>query len=163
MADPANTASDEAALARFADDLADGVEAALGPWVERSVAAIATAYAPGLAARLASAAVVAGREATATVVPEVRALLRTDVDRQATGPLAVLRGAVVFPTAVLVDAGVPPVQRDAFDERAFPEDRYGLSPASFADIDPSLHEPGLTWGAAKAHVVLARRRAEGLR
>lgn len=163
MADPANTARDEATLARFAEDLADGVEAALGSWVERSVAAIATAYAPGLAATLAAAAADAGREATATVVPQVRALLRTDVDQQATGPLAVLRGAVPFPTAVLARAGVPPVQRDTFDERVFPEDHYGLAPASFADIDPSLHEPGLTWGAAKAHVVLARRRAEGLR
>ena len=31
------------------------------------------------------------------------------------------------------------------------------------DLDPALHEPGLRWGAAKAHVVLARRRAEGRR
>jgi hypothetical protein len=40
---------------------------------------------------------------------------------------------------------------------------YDLSPAAFADLDPSLREPGLTWGAAKAHVHLARRRREGLR
>jgi putative CocE/NonD family hydrolase len=46
---------------------------------------------------------------------------------------------------------------------SFPDDAYDLGPASFADIDPSLHEPGLMWGAAKAHVHLARRRAEGLR
>ena len=26
------------------------------------------------------------------------------------------------------------------------------------DVDPSLHEPGLAWGAAKAHTHLARRR-----
>ena len=31
------------------------------------------------------------------------------------------------------------------------------------DFYASLHEPGLVWGAAKAHVVLARRRAEGRR
>ena len=40
----------------------------------------------------------------------------------------------------------------------FPDDDYDLSPATFADIDESLHEPGLVWGAAKAHVVLTRRR-----
>ena len=64
---------------------------------------------------------------------------------------------------VLADAGVPPIVRDEFEERAFPDDVYGLAPASFADLDPALREPGLVWGAAKAHVVLARRRAEGLR
>jgi hypothetical protein len=85
------------------------------------------------------------------------------VDQQATGPLALLREAVRYPTAVLADAGVPPVVRDEFAVRAFPDDAYGLAPAAFADVDPSLHEPGLVWGAAKAHVVLARRRAEGRR
>jgi hypothetical protein len=34
-------------------------------------------------------------------------------------------------------------------------------PASFADLDSTVHEPGIVWGAAKAHVVLRRRRAEG--
>ena len=46
---------------------------------------------------------------------------------------------------------------------SFPDDPYDLTPGSFADVDPSLHEPGLVWGAAKAHVVLARRRREGRR
>ena len=40
---------------------------------------------------------------------------------------------------------------------------YDLSPASFADLAPALKEPGLVWGAAKAHVHLSRRRAEGRR
>ena len=39
--------------------------------------------------------------------------------------------------------------------RNFPDDVYDLSPATFADVDPALHEPGLVWGAAKAHVHLA--------
>ena len=62
-----------------------------------------------------------------------------------------------------LNAGVPAVVRDEFAERAFPGDVYDLAIASFADLDTALHEPGLVWGAAKAHVVLARRRAEGLR
>ncbi len=45
----------------------------------------------------------------------------------------------------------------------FPDDDYDLTPASFGDLDPALHEPGLVWGAAKAHVFLARRRAAGQR
>jgi hypothetical protein len=64
---------------------------------------------------------------------------------------------------VLDELGVGPPDRDEFARRNFPEDRYDLTPASFADVDPTLHEPGLVWGAAKAHVVLQRRRAEGLR
>ena len=35
---------------------------------------------------------------------------------------------------------------------------YDLAPANFADVDPALAEPGLLWGAAKAHVHLARHR-----
>ena len=45
----------------------------------------------------------------------------------------------------------------------FPDDLYDLTPGSFRDLDPALHEPGLEWGAAKAHVHLARRRAAGQR
>jgi hypothetical protein len=55
------------------------------------------------------------------------------------------------------------VARDEFSLRNFPDDVYDLTPASFADVDPELHEPGLLWGAAKAHVHLARRRREGRR
>jgi hypothetical protein len=45
---------------------------------------------------------------------------------------------------------VPPVARDEFAVLAFPEDDYDLTPASFADIDPSVAEPGIIWGAMKA-------------
>ena len=63
-------------------------------------------------------------------------------------------------TDVLRSAGVPPVVRDEMAESAFPEDLYDLSPATFADLAPELAEAGLVWGAAKAHVVLSRRRGE---
>ena len=53
--------------------------------------------------------------------------------------------------------------RDEVAVRQFPDDVYDLVPASFAEVDPELHEPGLVWGAAKAHVHLARRRSEGAR
>ncbi|CAB5001187.1 MAG: hypothetical protein F2876_08170 [Actinobacteria bacterium] len=101
--------------------------------------------------------------ALAEVMPTVRALLFADVDQQRMNPLALLRASVRFPTTVLDELGASPPDRDEFARRNFPEDRYGLTPASFADVDPTLHEPGLVWGAAKAHVVLQRRRAEGLR
>lgn len=155
--------SDEAALRRYAEVLADGIERALGPWVERSVAALAEAWRPGSSAELAPAAAEAGRRAADEVGGRVRDLLVLDVDRQRTGPLAELRAAVRYPTEVLAAAGVAPVARDEFAERTFPDDVYDLAPATFGDLDPELQEPGLVWGAAKAHLVLSRRRAEGLR
>ena len=105
------------------------------------------------------AAARAGVEATAEVGPQVRELLALDIDEQRSGPLSLLRSAARFPTRVLLDAGVPIPGRDEFLQTQFPDDVYDLGPAAFADLDPSLHQPGLIWGAAKAHVHLARRRA----
>jgi hypothetical protein len=91
------------------------------------------------------------------VVPRLRALLATDIDEQTSTPLALLREAVGPATAVLRDFGAAPVPRDPFAVRAFPEDVYGLAPATFEDIAPELKDPGLEWGAAKAFVHLRRR------
>lgn len=161
MADPAG--SGEAGLDAIAGDLAAGIEARLAGWVVRCV--LTRCEDAGLAVddTVLGTAWVAGVAARRDVAPRVRALLEQDIDRQRTNPLSVLRTAVRYPTAVLRSLGVPPVDRDAFAERAHPEDPYDLAPASFADIDPSLAEPGIRWGAAKAHVHLARRRAEGRR
>jgi len=147
-------------LAACAAALLDAVDAALAPWVQRCVEGRWrdwTGDEPDAALR--RAAEDAGRAAQAETMAELRRLLDTDVEAQWTGPLAVLRRVVAHPTAVLRAAGVPPVVRDDFAVRNFPDDDYGLSPAAFADIDETLHEPGLIWGAAKAHVVLTRRRA----
>jgi len=154
---------DLARLGALAEALADGVYAALPSWVERSVDRIAGAYFGVVPPEVARAAVAAGAEAVTDEGAAVRALLLTDVDEQRGNPLAVLRRAVRHATRVLADAGVPPVVRNEFEERAFPDDLYGLAPATWADVDPALHDRGLAWGAAKAHVVLARRRREGKR
>jgi hypothetical protein len=50
------------------------------------------------------------------------------------------------------------VERDEVQAALFPEDPYDLCPATFADIDPSLAEPGLVWGAAKAFAHLQRHK-----
>ena len=97
----------------------------------------------------------AGRRAATEVGSDVRALLAADIDEQRTTPLALLRGAVRYPTDVLKAAGVPPIDRDPIQVRLLPDDLYDLSPANFADVDPALAEPGMVWGAAKA---LAHRR-----
>lgn len=154
---------DVAALARYAATLADGVDRHLPGWVERVVAQRLAAAGRSLTDEIRDAARRAGEEAEATVGADVRALLDRDVDDQPTGPLALLRRAVPLPTAVLAEAGLPPLERDEVARRLHPDDPYDLTPAAFADISPDLHEPGLMWGAAKAHIVLARRRREGRR
>jgi len=161
-------AADETRLAELATALADGVEAALGPWVQRCVIRRSTEWQGSCPPEVAEAARRAGLEATATLAPEVRAVLATDPDDQRVNPLQIVRRATAWPTAVLRQAGVPGVVRDDEAQRQFPDDDYDLTPANFADLDAGsteggLAQVGIAWGAAKAHVVLARRRREGRR
>ena len=140
-----------------ARELADAIDAALAGWVERSVAR-RVSEAGGDPALLDDAASAAGRRAREEVAPRVRALLDADVDDQRATPLSLLRGAVRFPTEVLYEAGVPPLERDEIQQRLFPDDVYDLAPATFADVDPGLAEPGMAWGAAKAWIHRRRHR-----
>jgi hypothetical protein len=158
-AKPPDDPGDAAALQRHADALAEAVVAALPGWVERAVRQRYEAWA-GHAPdeRLLEDARAAGARAVEDVGPRLRELLATDVDAQRTNPLAILREAVRHPAGVLVAARVPPIERDAQAQELFPDDQYDLSPAAFGDLHPSVREPGLVWGAAKAHVILARRR-----
>ncbi len=103
-------------------------------------------------------------DTTATrLLDELAALLRTDVDEQRTNPLSLFRAAVASPTRLLHDRGVPVPSLAGFEQGLFPDDHYGLGPATWAEVHPDLHEPGLAWGAWKAHTVLRRRRSEGKR
>jgi hypothetical protein len=147
--------------AAYARQLPEGVEGAIAGWVERSVERVLPQLGRPLDEGTRRHAAEAGRAARDEIVPRLRRLLDADIDEQRTNPLAVIRAATRHPTAVLVAAGARPVARDAQAERHFPDDLFDLTPARFADIDPGLHEPGLAWGAAKAHVHLRRRRAEG--
>lgn len=148
-----------ASVQEAAELLADGAIAALGGWVERCVAE--TCERAGVdAAGLSEHARAAGEQCVAETGPPLRDLLATDVDEQQTTPLSVLRGAVRYPTQVLADGGVPEPERDNFERSRFGDDPYGLTPASFADIDPELGPIGIAWGAAKAFEVLQRRRVD---
>lgn len=133
-------------------------------WVERCVAGVVDAR--GLAPdagrdEILAAAVEAGRQAGIAVGEQLLVLARTDVDAQATTPLSVLRATAAVPTAVLLAAGVVPAPRDRFAEEHFPDDPYGLVPASIAAVDPALSDAALAWGAAKA--MAHRHRHEGSR
>jgi hypothetical protein len=158
---PPDDPADAAALAAYAAALGDAVEAAIPGWVDRSVRQVLSAQDRPVDAGLAAAIAAAADAAVADGAPRVRALLGTDVDAQRSNPLGILRSLVRYPTEVLRAAGANPVARDDFSARNFPDDAYDLTPANFADVDPSLHDPGITWGAAKAHIHLARRRRRG--
>jgi hypothetical protein len=158
MSEAGGLSADERKLHEYAVALADAVDEALPRWIERCVARY-VAVEGDVARQVREITAVASAEAAV----QMRELLFADIDVQRRNPLAVLRAAVRYPTSLLASLGVPAPDRDAFAERAFPDDRYDLSPASFGDVDPSLHEPGLVWGAAKAHVHLQRRREEGRR
>jgi len=99
--------------------------------------------------------------AAGEVLERLADLMHTDVDEQRTTPLTLFREAVREPTAWLRAHGAQPPAAPV--DGSFPDDVYRLGPATWSDIDPALHEPGLTWGAWKAMTVLARRRDDGLR
>jgi len=148
-------------LEQHAAALADGIETALPAWVERSVERVLRAWGGEVDSdRVRTAARSAGERARDEVMPQIRQLLAADVDAQHGNPLALLRAAVSYPTAVLRDAGVPPLVRDEHQERLFPDDVYDLAPANFGDVDPALAEVGMAWGAAKAFEHLQRHKVE---
>jgi hypothetical protein len=139
--------------------LVEATVAVLPGWVERSVtsrlpagSAVEDGDVGALIARAAAAAVEDGRprlEAAVTREPGID---------PGPAPLQVLRSLVRHPTDALLALGVPGVDRPAFETEAFPDDVYDLSPATWADVHPSLHEPGLAWGAATAYLHKVRRR-----
>jgi hypothetical protein len=160
--DVPRTADPERVLAELGESLCTQLVEAVPAWVIGQVERIidawdATAPVGGVDREAVSTdALDAGRRAQRLVADRLRALLSADLDAQATTPLEIVRSAVVFPTAVLVRAGVPHVVRDAFDENRFPDDVYGLSPASLGAVDEALTDPARAWGAAKAMAHKAR-------
>jgi hypothetical protein len=153
----------ERAARRLADAgaaIVEGVERELPRWVEREVERIVDAWGRlDAAARdtIRQDARVAGAAAGVRVTARLRDLFAADAAAQTSTPLEVVRTAYREPTAVLERAGIPPVERDEFEERAWPDDRYGLVPHSLGDLgDADLAPLLLAWGMAKAAVLRAR-------
>jgi hypothetical protein len=150
----------ERRLAEASAAIVEGVERELPGWVQRQVAFILDAWGrlDGPArAEADRGARDAGQNATARVVARLRELFADDPAAQIATPLEIVRTAYREPTSVLEVAAVPPVERDAFDERAWPDDRYGLVPRTLGDLgDPDLAPLMLAWGMAKAAVLRAR-------
>lgn len=142
-------------------DLIEAIGRVVEPWLMRITIDTFLVHSVSVSPQLRLAAENAARTGGEWVLARLRATLEVDVDAQRVNPLQTLREAVRFPTQVLQEAGIPTKVRDEYDEKINPEDIYGIGPAHWNDIDESLTEPGIVWGAAKASTVLQRRRAEG--
>ena len=147
-------------LAEAGDAIVAGVARELPGWVQRQVTRILDAWGrtePEARAHAERAAVDAGDAAAVRVVSELRALMATDPSAQRATPLEIVRSAYREPTTVLEAAEIPPVERDEFDERAWPDDRYGLVIATLGDLgDDDLAPLHFAWGMAKTTVLRAR-------
>lgn len=134
---------------------------AIPEWAARQAARVLAAWGRHdgpTCERIVAEATEAGEAAARRVVGELRALLALDPERQRATPLQVIRTVYREPADVLRRAGVPPVDRDDFARRAWPDDDYGLVPDTMADLgDERLASLHLAWGVAKATVVRARR------
>lgn len=150
-----STESDDDKLAAYAEDLLTGLIAHTSDWVEGVITA---RIGPDAAQPMLSVLSADVDRALA----DVAELLRADIDAQRANPLAVIRSLVAPMTAQLRGIDATRANRDPDAERLFPDDVFDITPGAFSDIHPDLHLPGLAWGAAKAHVHIQRRRAEGV-
>ena len=138
--------------------LLTAVDGVFDAWIARLVStAMATA---GRAEPTAEQVRTVTEEARNIGMTGLRDLLSVDAEQQRSNPLAVLRSATQPVSRFLEDEGCTPVERDEFSRRSFPDDMFGLAPATWADLDPSLVEPGLEWGAWKAATIIGRRREQ---
>jgi hypothetical protein len=154
---------DEAAalvlLGEASEALIEGVRTALPAWAARSADFLLSAW-DGLDAdrrrEVEAAAREAGERAAGRLAAELGELLALDPADQRATPAEIIRSAVAEPTEVLAAAGMPDVVRDPFDERAWPDDRFGLVPRTLRDLDPDLAAVHFAWGIAKAAVLRVR-------
>jgi hypothetical protein len=156
-----DAAEARARLAETGTAIVAGVERRLAGWVERQVERILDAWGrlpETERERARHEARAAGVAASERVTGELRTLLAAPPAAQTATPLEIVRRAYREPTEVLASLGIPPVERDPFDERAWPDDRYDLVPRSLADLggeegDEELGPLMLAWGLAKARAM----------
>jgi hypothetical protein len=140
--------------------ISEGVARQLPRWVPAEVDRLLTAW--GRADRDAHAAALrraeaAGIRAAARIGDRLDRFFAAEPGSQSVTPLQIVRDAVAEPTEILRDLGVPPVERDPFEERAHPDDRYGLVPRQLGDLgDPDLGPLLLAWGVLQARMLRHR-------
>jgi hypothetical protein len=153
--------SDAVQLPEPAADLLAAAAEVTEPWIRRAL--VAGAAEQGVDATGWPDLDRGARETASALLERLAVLLATDVDEQRTNPLSLYRAAIADASTILGHHGVPVPAADPFAAEHFPDDHYRLGPATWSDVDETLHQPGLAWGAWKALTVLQRRRDEGRR
>jgi hypothetical protein len=146
--------------------ITDGVDRCAAGWTQRVVTGRADQWGqlpPAARVALTADARDAGERARTRVTAELRAFFALDAAQQRTTPLAIVRTLRTEATEVLARAGVPPVERDPYEVRAFPDDIYRIVPHALAELgDDDLGPTLLVWGLGKSAVLRARsNRHEG--
>lgn len=150
-------------LRRAIAELRGDVGRAVGEWVIHSVRRMLEASGAGdddVVSEALERAESEARAATATAIQDLSALDAESALRPGSrGPLECIVALHSHPTRVLEEAGIPPVVRDEFEVRHFPDDVYGLRIRSFADLPDGdrLTELHVRWGVAKAALLLWSR------
>ncbi len=91
---------------------------------------------------------------------ELRLLVSSATAPSRTTPLSIVQGAVIYPTLVLLEAGINPTRQSLLTTATQVEDPYGLSPATLASLHPRLPEVAWRWDAAKTAVLRQRGQSE---
>jgi hypothetical protein len=163
--EPGAAAPGRALMADGAQRLVAGVEAGGRRWVEAAVARIVDAWGvldEAARADVSAAASAAGERSATRVANELRTLFALDPAAQRATPLEVIRSLRREATEVLHAAGVPEVERDQYESRAFPDDVYGIVLHSPAELgDDELGGALLAWGLGKARILRVRAGDEG--
>ena len=152
--------AEERELAGLGAELARGLAAALPGWARSTVERLGRDLGrdgEDITAT-AGAAVAAVEDRLPAIAAALSALAGADAADQRTTPLAIVREAVPPVTAVLRSRSWPPAQRDEWAKERFPDDPYDLTPGHVGDIDPSLLDTAVAWGAAKAWLHRRRHR-----
>ena len=144
-------------MAEGAQRMLAGVERLAAGWIVAQVTTILDAHGGlGDAERMhvLERAREAGEQGRDRVLGELRELFASPPTAQRSTPLEIIRSLRREPTSVLADAGVPPVVRDQYDARAFPDDLYGIVPKAITELgDEELGGALLAWGIGKAKAI----------
>ena len=148
-------------LSEYSQRLLEACVAAIPQWITNRIQHVCL-VSGGVIPEIVTTKVAGVAQATqAQVQIDLMALLSVDVDSQRTNPLQVLRGSTLMATALLIEAGIPPVRRDEFEVRSMPDDMVARGPLTWRDLGDDVHDAGIQWGAWKAAMIISRRRDEG--
>lgn len=147
-------ANDEAKFLEHGQQLHRAVSGAIRPWLD----ALIESRVSGSSLTTELAETLDG--ITTAVDRSIAELINADVEKPLSGPLERIRREVEPLNDVLDRLGVSPPHRDPVDVQMRPGDRHALGPMTFRDLGDDVHEAGITWGAAKAHLHLQRRRPD---